>query len=69
VSSRATSGGKIVTTPNQIAGSAVAAQDNFGELRADLVVAWIERVTTDAGQYDRLLASQVICQPAQPDGG
>jgi hypothetical protein len=69
VSSTSTSGGQpVVVSRNPIVATAIAVQDNFGESRAHLVVAWIERVTTDAGaQYDILVSERVVCQP--PGGG
>jgi hypothetical protein len=65
VSSSSTSGQPIVVAKNPIVATAVATQDTFGEARAHVVVAWVERVTTDAGtQYDRLWAQRVVCQPS-----
>jgi hypothetical protein len=70
VSSSSTSGAPIVVARNPIVATAIAAQDTFGEARAHLVVAWVERVTTDAGaQYDVLAAERVVCQPPSPGGG
>jgi hypothetical protein len=69
VSTSSSSGLPIVASGHPIVGTAVAAQDVFGEARADLVVAWIERVTSDAGgQYDTLWTERVVCQPASPGG-
>ncbi len=63
-STSSSSGLPIVVSGRPIVGTAIAAQDNFGEERADLVVAWIERAATDAGRlYDTLWAERVICQP------
>jgi hypothetical protein len=65
VSSTSTSGGPIVVAKDPIVASAIAVQDSFLETRAHMVLAWVQRVTTDAGtQYDRLAAERVVCQPA-----
>ncbi len=69
VSSSSTSGQPIVVAENPIVATAVAPQDTFGEARAHLVMAWVERVTTDAGtQYDTLWAERVVCEPAVQAG-
>ena len=61
--------GPLVTPSGPLVASSIAAQDNHEELRADLIIAWVERITTDAGlEADRLLSAQVTCEPA-PAGG
>lgn len=61
--------GPIVIPAGPIVASSIAAQDQFDETRADLVVAWVERITTGVGvEFDRLLSAQVTCEPA-PAGG
>jgi len=58
-----------VTSTNPIPRTAVRGLQDIGELSATIGVAWVERLSDDAGaKHDRILAAKVVCAPLA-DGG